>query len=363
MTVNRVDLWSSMTDGVGFQIYLRALPVEITMTQMKARGTVLDVLSEFPCNYVGTRNASDGEPLQKLINLRAYLAGDFDDALRFKYWAGLGQVEVPRSRGRFFGSPAPNAPRLQTLAGPIEFLGLPPSVATPGQDFMWIMELETTAAGPATGTCAALFPATPDMTFPLYADHDFCQSYVRFHVVQALLDNLSLPPELEQHREDLVVIHGDGPGTQDGSFEERKIATRRALTRARLTVFELPAPRMLKSFRDAEAYARDVMNALGAGGARLTQSGADGGLDVVSDRAVAQVKMEANKTSRPQVQALLGAAYGLEKQPLFFSLAGFTRDALEWAAAANVACFEFAYDGSVSACGAAAERLLIRGLE
>ena len=57
------------------------------MTQLKARGTVLDVVSEFPCGYVRASQASDVEPLRKLINLRAYLSGDFDDALRFKYWA------------------------------------------------------------------------------------------------------------------------------------------------------------------------------------------------------------------------------------------------------------------------------------
>jgi len=58
---------------------------------------------------------------------------------------------------------------------------------------------------------------------------------------------------------------------------------------------------------------------------------------------------------------LFGAAMAEKKSALFFSLAGYTQQALEWAEMAGVACFEFAYDGSVSGCNSIAEAVLRDG--
>jgi hypothetical protein len=64
---------------------------------------------------------------------------------------------------------------------------------------------------------------------------------------------------------------------------------------------------------------------------------------------VAQVKMEGVKTTRHMVQALYGVASLEDKRPVFFSLAGYTRQAIDWAESAGVACFEFTFDGGVEA--------------
>ena len=108
-----------------------------------------------------------------------------------------------------------------------------------------------------------------------------------------------------------------------------------------------PMPRLVKSFVDAEHYAAEYMRYLGFDDATSTPPGSDGGVDVVSSRALGQVKMEGVATGRPVVQAIFGIASLERKQAVVFSLAGYTAQALEWAEKAGVACFEFNVDGSV----------------
>jgi Restriction endonuclease len=121
---------------------------------------------------------------------------------------------------------------------------------------------------------------------------------------------------------------------------------------------DLPSPRLLKNYRDAELYAAEVMTSFGFTGVTLTGGGADEGIDVRADGAVAQVKMEACTTSRPVIQALFGVAVAERSKGLFFSLAGYTPQALNWADRAGVACFEFAFDGSLIACTTSAKTIL-----
>ncbi len=74
-------------------------------------------------------------------------------------------------------------------------------------------------------------------------------------------------------------------------------------------------------------------------GARLTQGGADGGIDVISETAVAQVKAEAKPTGRPAVQRIHGVATNQGCRALFFSTARYTNQAVDWADEAGVALF------------------------
>ncbi len=122
----------------------------------------------------------------------------------------------------------------------------------------------------------------------------------------------------------------------------------------------LPAPRLLKSDRDAEVLARDWLRFLGWRDAEVTPPGPDGGVDVRAAGLVAQVKMELQTTGAPVLQQLFGvaAAEGLASRTsgsgetvraAVFSLRGFTRQAVLFAETAAVALFEFAYDGTVEA--------------
>lgn len=138
------------------------------------------------------------------------------------------------------------------------------------------------------------------------------------------------------------------------TLRREELALRRAL------VGLLPAPRLVKSAAAAEDYAAEVLRALGYLDADPTPPGPDGGVDVVGSHVVAQVKMEAVRTGSPAVQALFGIASLAQKQPFFFSLAGYATQALEFAERAQIACFEFELDGSISARSKASEAILLR---
>ena len=70
---------------------------------------------------------------------------------------------------------------------------------------------------------------------------------------------------------------------------------------------------------------------MGYDDAEVTGPGADGGVDVTSRRSVAQVKTETLPVGRPALQRLHGVAMADGKEGLFFSLSGYTSQAVEWA--------------------------------
>ena len=77
--------------------------------------------------------------------------------------------------------------------------------------------------------------------------------------------------------------------------------------------------RTIRSPDDAEQVAAEWMRHLGFGDARCTGAGTDGGVDVRSREAVAQVKAQLTPVGRPELQALYGVARSEGCQPLFFS--------------------------------------------
>src|SRR6202022_1367178 len=91
-----------------------------------------------------------------------------------------------------------------------------------------------------------------------------------------------------------------------------------------------PGPQLIRTFREGGELAAAWMRWMGFEDAHVTIAGADGGIDVVSEQAVAQVKVEGSPSGRPAVQALFGIAAADGRQGLFFSLAGWTAEALSW---------------------------------
>ena len=87
------------------------------------------------------------------------------------------------------------------------------------------------------------------------------------------------------------------------------------------------------------------MTAFGFRDVRLTPAGSDAGVDVASWDGFAQVKLEANRTSRPALQQLLQACAKCDGHLLFFSDVGFTAQAFEYAEAHDIAAFEFDFSG------------------
>jgi Restriction endonuclease len=116
--------------------------------------------------------------------------------------------------------------------------------------------------------------------------------------------------------------------------------------------------RTIRSPDDAEQVAAEWMRHLGFGDARCTGSGVDGGVDVRSQAAVAQVKAHLTPVGRPELQALYGVARSEGRQPLFFSLMSYTAAALAWADEVGMALFRFDHAGMVEPVNAPAETLL-----
>ncbi|MFC0004808.1 restriction endonuclease [Micromonospora siamensis] len=113
-------------------------------------------------------------------------------------------------------------------------------------------------------------------------------------------------------------------------------------------------------WQTAEEIACTHMRGLGFLDAETTRGGRDGGLDVQSERGVAQVKMLAQPVGAPPVQQLRGtrpnAAYHL-----FYSTSGYTSAAIAAAAEIGVALFRIAPTGQVGAVNAPATRLARHG--
>ena len=93
------------------------------------------------------------------------------------------------------------------------------------------------------------------------------------------------------------------------------------------------------SWKEYEMLAASHMRDIGFTDARVTPPGSDGGIDVVSTYAVAQVKAQAALVSRPQIQQLKGAATAMGRRALFYASSGFTEGAIQWANSADVSLF------------------------
>lgn len=90
-------------------------------------------------------------------------------------------------------------------------------------------------------------------------------------------------------------------------------------------------PDYVLSWQDAERSARDFMRHQGFTDAQLTPPGADGGVDVVSSVAIAQVKYQTRPVGEPAIVQLLGTTHRKQYQgrlPMFFSSSGYTPKAI-----------------------------------
>lgn len=125
-----------------------------------------------------------------------------------------------------------------------------------------------------------------------------------------------------------------------------------------------PPPRMTScTHREAEYVAAQWMRYLGATSCRVTQASRDGGMDIVSDTHVAEVKHHQSPVGVNFVRQIYGAATGASKQALFFSLSEFTRAAEEFANANSIPLFRYnPQEGTLTAKSRSALLVLQRGL-
>jgi ribosomal protein S25/PAS domain-containing protein len=121
-----------------------------------------------------------------------------------------------------------------------------------------------------------------------------------------------------------------------------------------------PAPRLVRDAREAELVVVEWLRYLGHQDAQATAVGADAGIDVEASEVVAQVKMEGIPTGRQVVQQLHGVARAAGKKDVFFSLAGYTREAHAWADSVGQALFRFDLQGEPTAVNEPAHSMMLK---
>ena len=130
--------------------------------------------------------------------------------------------------------------------------------------------------------------------------------------------------------------------------------------------FPAPAPQPYGiSPLGAERWVCDWMIHMGASDAEVTRAVSDGGIDVVSRRWVAQVKLYSSAVGIGDIRQLVGAAAVLSGSPrtLFFSSGGYPAQAPAFADSVGMALFAFNPEtGSVTAHNMHAEHVLVAGL-
>ncbi len=123
--------------------------------------------------------------------------------------------------------------------------------------------------------------------------------------------------------------------------------------------WQQPPVHQIRSWQDAEINAATWMRHWGFPDAMVTNGGADGGIDVRSSRALAQVKYLAAAVGRPDLQRLGGVGAGEPgKHLFFFSGSDYTATALEYANATGIALFNYRLDGSMEPASAAARHVM-----
>lgn len=109
----------------------------------------------------------------------------------------------------------------------------------------------------------------------------------------------------------------------------------------------------------AELNAAEQVKLWGFTDAVATAGGADGGLDVCSSRALAQVKWKNGVTGRPDVQNLYGARGTGIQQLFFFSAAGYSQQAITYADEVGVLLMTYDPLGAVEGVNQVAKQFLL----
>ncbi|MGC0364276.1 hypothetical protein ABH922_002260 [Rhodococcus sp. 27YEA15] len=112
---------------------------------------------------------------------------------------------------------------------------------------------------------------------------------------------------------------------------------------------------------EAEEFAASHMRKVGFEDACVTGRGSDGGVDVTSSGAVAQVKLHFKPTGRPDLQRLFGArAHETSKAMLFYTFAGFSKAAVTYADSVEMALFRVDIGGTVTPLNESAQSIATR---
>ncbi|MGB3822435.1 MAG: restriction endonuclease [Rhodococcus qingshengii] len=111
----------------------------------------------------------------------------------------------------------------------------------------------------------------------------------------------------------------------------------------------------------AELNAAEVMKSWGYIDSVATTGGADGGIDVTSRDALAQVKWRGGAAGRPDLQKLYGARGSGTQQLMFFAASSYTDQAIEYADQVKIALFIYDPVGAVEPVNDSAKLIVTGG--
>lgn len=97
-----------------------------------------------------------------------------------------------------------------------------------------------------------------------------------------------------------------------------------------------PDSREIKNSYDFEHYCRDWMEYLGGSNAVVSSATQDGGVDIISDGHVAQVKLYNGAVPVSQIRDLLGTSVDFGKKPIFFASMAYSKGSIEFADRNNI---------------------------
>jgi hypothetical protein len=124
-----------------------------------------------------------------------------------------------------------------------------------------------------------------------------------------------------------------------------------------------PQPATFMTPRGAEEVAATWMRYLGEGDAKTTRFVADGGIDVVSNHYIAQVKHYIGTVGVGEVRQLAGAASVDGRKALFFTSGTYAKGAIKFAEQSRIALFQYTIeDGTIHGVNELARRALSHGL-
>lgn len=109
----------------------------------------------------------------------------------------------------------------------------------------------------------------------------------------------------------------------------------------------------IRTAAEAEINAAEQMQKLGYGDATALLGGTDGGIDVYSSRAYAQVKWRGGSAGKSDLENLYGTrGTSHARKLLYFSGPGYTDEAVDYADAVGIALFRCEPDGETPPLGA-----------
>lgn len=145
---------------------------------------------------------------------------------------------------------------------------------------------------------------------------------------------------------------------------QKRVAKYRASSGSLGKYADKPLPREIRNSYDFEIYCGEWFSFLGAKNAYVSNATKDGGVDLIADDYIAQVKLYNGPIPVAQIRDLLGTSMDFGKKPVFFASMSYSRGSIEFADRNIIPLFIVdSFNGEIRAANSVAEIAISRGLQ